>query len=251
MSMPRGALTLGYYFGLMSFGAAWIAWTSKTREAAQAVVRKRAQRALRLGGLDVQVDGDEHLPDGGYVAVYNETSWPDALAFNATLWGAYLDRGAGAAEFGKIPFMKAASGLAGVALVPRGDRAGVDRVLEDLSASLRAGERVAFGGEGRMSGKDGVLRFKQGAALLAIRAGRPLVPMAMRGGHLLLPWGTLNLSPGTVRIRFGPPLPVTGLTDDDARELADQAQAAVTGLYEQLAAEDSRARSDTGAVATS
>lgn len=237
MSTVRGLITLGYYFGLMPVGAAWMVGMCNTRGSAQAVIRQRANRALRLGGLEARVDGDEHLPDGGFVAVYNETSWPDALAFNASLWGTHIDRGSGAAEFARIPFMGGACERAGVALVPRGDRAGVDRVLEDLAGSVQAGERVAFGGEGRMSGTDGVIRFKRGAALLAIRSGKPLVPLAMHGGHLLQPWGTLNLRPGTVRLRFGPPLPVDGLGEEGARDLADRAQAAVAGLYAQLGRE--------------
>lgn len=45
---------------------------------------------------------------------------------------------------------------------------------------------------------------------------------------------TLRARPGTVRVRYGPPLSTTGLTEDDARALADRAQAMVTEMYAAL-----------------
>ncbi len=238
MDRLRGLWVLGYFLGLMPVGAAWITVAARGREQAQAVMRGRGRRALRLGGLTADLDGEEHVPEGGCVLVYNESSWPDMFAFYALLWGRIIDRGAAAAELGRLPFMKSAGKRLGLSLLPRGDRAGVDRVLDELCEALRAGERVAFGGEGRMSGTDGVLRFKQGAALLAIRSGKPLVPVASHGGHLLMPWGGLRLRPGAVRLRIGTPIPSDGLGDEDARDLADRAQAAVAALYAELGQEE-------------
>jgi len=238
MGRMRGLVTLGYYLGLMPFGAAYALMRYRTREELMGVIARRGRRALRLGGLSVEHTGEENLPSGAYVLVYNESSWPDMLAKDALLWGRFADRGAAAAEYGYMPFLKRALRKAGVALVPRGDRAGVDRVLEELTAALCAGERVAFGGEGRMSGIDGVIHFKRGAALLAIRSGTPLIPMASHGGHLLWPWRSLSLRPGTIRIGFGEPLSTQGLNDNNARELADHAQSVVTSMYERFGREE-------------
>lgn len=69
---------------------------------------------------------------------------------------------------------------------------------------------------------------------MAIRAEKPLVPLAFHGGHRLMPWKSYDLQPGTFRVRFGAPLSTEGLTENDARDLADKAQKAVVELYKQL-----------------
>ena len=61
-----------------------------------------------------------------------------------------------------------------------------------------------------------------------------MVPAAFHGGHLRMPWGGVKLTPGPLRVRFGAPIPVDGLVEEDARDLADRAQVAVTALYEAL-----------------
>ena len=63
------------------------------------------------------------------------------------------------------------------------------------------------------------------------------MPLAFHGGQKLMPWKSINLQPGTVRIRFGLPIPTEGLSEEDARDLADKAQSAVTNLYNQLSRE--------------
>ena len=125
-------------------------------------------------------------------------------------------------------------GRAGIVEVPRGNREGTDRALAAMVEAARAGERVAWGGEGGFTGKDAVGRFKVGGALIAIRAGVPLVPVAFRGAHALFPLGSLRARPGTLRVRFGDPIPVAGIDEADARVLADRAEAAVAALYESL-----------------
>jgi len=228
----RGLRALAWFVLGMPRDAAQIVKSGLNRAEAQALMRRRAERILEFSGIDVVLEGPDRLPSGGYVGVYNETSWPDAWAQHAVLWGVHFDRGAAAYEYGFLPYMKRAATVLGLALVPRGDRTGTERVLAQLTAALRGGERVLFGGEGQMSGIDGVRRFKRGGALLAIRSGRPLVPIAFHGGQRLMPWGGLAIKSGTVQVRIGEPIPVAGLQDDDARELADRAQMAVAKLYD-------------------
>ena len=54
--------------------------------------------------------------------------------------------------------------------------------------------------------------------------------MAVCGGRALMPPGTLRLRPGALRYRLGPPLPTTGLVEDDAPALAERARRAVAAL---------------------
>lgn len=238
MNYLRGILFLAYFFSAGFFCSIIILISGKKRSSALDVYSRHSQYALKMAKINIKLDGTEHLPStGGYVAVHNETSWPDIIALQASLYNNYVDHAAAASQYGIIPFMKAASKAAGILLIPRGNRAGVDKVLNELVGYLKGGERVVFGGEGRLSGIDGVMRFKQGSALLAIRSGKPLVPVAFHGGQLLMPLQSCALIPGTIRIRFGPPILSEGLSDNDARVLVDQAQLAVSKLYKALSEE--------------
>jgi hypothetical protein len=54
--------------------------------------------------------------------------------------------------------------------------------------------------------------FKEGAAYIAIKAGVPIVPVALIGTRAVLPFNSGTFHPGRVRLRIGDPIPTTGLT---------------------------------------
>lgn len=229
----RGTRALvGWFAGAPFHSLRMFAATTGQAEAREYMSR-RALRTLAGCGVTVEVDGEPPSPGRGAVVVYNETSFADTFAFWAVMFR-YIDHGSGADVFAVIPTMRAASRRLGITLVPRGNRAGTDRVLAEMVDRVRAGERVAWGGEGKLSGRDEVARFKVGAALIAIRAGAPLVPVAFRGGHRALPLRSLRARPGRILVRFGAPLTTEGLVEADARVLADRAQAAVAELFAAL-----------------
>jgi 1-acyl-sn-glycerol-3-phosphate acyltransferase len=103
---------------------------------------------------------------------------------------------------------------------------------------VRAGERQAWGGEGRIVGMDGIGRFKIGASLIAIRAQVPVIPVTFCGGHQIMPFGGVRARPGLVRVHFGAPIATNGLTEDDARAFADRLQAVIAARYAEMKAED-------------
>jgi 1-acyl-sn-glycerol-3-phosphate acyltransferase len=82
---------------------------------------------------------------------------------------------------------------------------------------------------------DGRLRpFKKGAAILAIDAQVPLVPLAVAGAHEITPKGGLWVHSGRpLVLRVGKPIPTTGLTRDDRDSLTEQAHDAVAALLEE------------------
>ena len=229
----RGARALGGWFIGAPFFSLRVLTQTKTRREALALLERRAKHACDAWGLKVDVSGERPPPGAGCVVTYNETSFADTFALHAVLWQA-IDRGSGADVFGMVPLAKPAFRRIGLALVPRGNRAGTDRVLAEMVEAVKAGERVGWGAEGRFAGRDEVGHFKVGASLIAIRAQAPLVPVAFRGGHAAMHQGSLRARPGTIRVCYGAPIPTTGLTEDDARTLADRAQAIVTQMYAAL-----------------
>lgn len=95
--------------------------------------------------------------------------------------------------------------------------------LDDPRASLRTLSKAAqwiveqnvsllFFPEGGRSESGELQEFKDGAAFIAIKAQVPLVPVALVGIRNILPMHTLDFKRGTIRLRFGQPIPTTGLT---------------------------------------
>ena len=88
-------------------------------------------------------------------------------------------------------------------------------------AVLKAGRVLAIAGEGRLTeDEDVVLPLNEGAAFFAIRAGAPILPLAINGTRWLA-FGKV------VRVRVGTPIPTTGLRADREvlREVTDRLQA--------------------------
>lgn len=213
-----------------------MAWSAASREHARDMLARHFSAFLDTCGVRVSVEGDAPGPGSGCVLCYNETSFIDVAAYSVSMWP-HVDRAAAADLYAYIPFARAACRKAGIELVPRGNRQRTDRLLDRMVTAVRQGERVAWGGEGRLSGFDGVGRFKVGASLIAIRAQAPVVPVVFYGGHRAMPLGTVRASAGEVRIRFCPPVPTAGRTEADARDFADKLQARFARVYDQLASE--------------
>jgi 1-acyl-sn-glycerol-3-phosphate acyltransferase len=72
---------------------------------------------------------------------------------------------------------------------------------------------------------------RPGTAWLAVRSGRPVVPVHIEGTRLILPRGSSRVRPGTTHVTFGRPLrPEAG---GDARALAAELERAVAALADE------------------
>ncbi len=238
VEFARGLLVLGYYFGLMPVGNVAIlrAYRRGGEEAAREVLTNRAARALRLGGIEVEVEGELDVPEGGIVIVCNETSLIDVIVFHLVIWRV-ANRGVGAAEFGLIPLLRPVAKRLGVHLLRRGDRAAADRFLDEMSQAVARGERVAMSGQGHLSPDGEVGHFKRGSVLIALRGGVDLVPLAIQGGREILRPNAIRLRPGKIRLRYGAPISCEGFDEDRAPELAERVRKAVSLLKDAAASE--------------
>ncbi|WP_375254896.1 lysophospholipid acyltransferase family protein [Yoonia sp.] len=237
----RGAWACALWLAATPLMNARIIWQAETRDEARGFMQAHIKKFLRRCRVDVVVDGIKPDITTGCVVCYNETSFIDVNAFCLAMWP-YIDRGAAADLYAYFPGGRAAFTKVGLEMVPRGNRAGVDRLLAKMVAAIKTGERVAWGGEGRIVGVDGIGRFKIGSSLIAIRAQAPIVPVAFFGGHRIMPFPSVRVKPGTVFVRFGEPVPTAGLLDEDARDLADRLQAIMSQMYEDLRAESEAPR---------
>ena len=226
----RGLIACGHWIFGVPFVNARVAFSAETKQDGRAMLARHCQRFLDTCRISVELDGPLPPPGRGCVLCYNESSFPDVMAYMVALLD-HVDRAPAADLYKFFPFARTAFARTDFELVQRGNRASSDALIVRMVERIRIGERVAWGGEGRLSGIDGVRRFKIGASLIAIRAGVPVIPVVIHGGHHTMALGSIRARPGTIRIRFGDPVAASGLSEDNARAFADQLQVCIADMY--------------------
>ena len=186
------------------------------------VARAWARALLAIGGVRVDVQGLEQIdPNGSYVFIANHASYydtPVALAHIPVQFRFLAKRG-----LFQIPFLGTHLSRAGHIPVPREDpRAAVKtmqraaEVIQQKKVSL-----LIFPEGGRTH--DGTLQpFKEGGAYIAIRAGVPVVPMALIGTREVLPYGSGVIQSGEVTLRILKPMDTKQLSLKDRGKLTDE-----------------------------
>lgn len=132
-------------------------------------------------------------------------------------------------ELAKVPVIGWFARQMGMVFIERGvSRSAPQRLREAVSRVQRGATLVAFP-EGTR-GRGAVGAFKGGAFQVAIAAGVPVVPVSIEGSGAVLPTAGFRVRPGTIRVRFGTPLPTEGLAESDRSALAHRARDAVVAL---------------------
>jgi 1-acyl-sn-glycerol-3-phosphate acyltransferase len=189
------------------------------------VARVLAGAGLRLAGVRVRLEGEEHLPAGPHVLVCNHCSYLDSIVLGVLLPPRYA-----------FVAKRELSGhwLTGKPLQALGarfvERTDTARSIEDtraLSASLAAGESLVFFPEGTFGAGKELLPLRMGAFVLAAQADVPLVPAVLSGTRKVLPASAVLPRPGAVALRIGKPLRATGFGWNDAVALRDEARKAL------------------------
>jgi len=185
----------------------------------------------------LDIAGIEHIPEEGPAIICgNHRSYFDPLAVGYTI----AKRGRPVRFLGKKEVFDApvvgdlARAMGGIR-VERGT--GSDEPLHEAAAALQAGELVAVMPQGTIPRGpaffDPVLKGRWGAAKLAAMTGAPVVPLGLWGTEQVWPRSAkvpnvFNVvNPPDVRVRLGPPVP---LTHDDPDADTERIMAAIVDL---------------------
>jgi len=188
-----------------------------------------AKVLLWVSFVRVRVEGVDKLdPKGSYVFVANHGSFmdiPAALAVLPQQFRFFAKKG-----LYKIPFLGSHLNRAGHLPV---DHSNARNSLKSMTegarvVSARGISMMLFPEGGRTAA--GLRSFKEGAAYIAIKAGVPIVPVAIAGMRELLPMGSIHLRSGKVTVRVGDPIPTKGLTIHDREELTVRLHDAVAEM---------------------
>ena len=184
---------------------------------------------LATSGIRYRVAGAEHLPlDRAAVYCANHQSNVDPpLLFTALhprmhiLYKREIDR---------IPLLARAFRMGGFIPIDRGRKESAMRSIELGSESLRSGNSFLIFPEGTRSKTDDLLPFKKGGFIMAIKAGAPIVPVAVQGGREAMRKGSAIIRPVTVSVRVGQPIETAGVSLDDRDALIVRVRAAIERL---------------------
>jgi 1-acyl-sn-glycerol-3-phosphate acyltransferase len=201
-----------------------------------AIARSWSRLLLKIAGVKVALEGIEKVDlNASYVFVSNHASFMDTpvvLAHIPVQFRFLAKRG-----LFSIPFLGHHLKRAGHLPVPRDNPRDAIKMMAEAGRIIRErGISVLVFPEGGRS-LAGLQPFKEGAAYIAIKAGVPVVPIALAGTLEVLPMGSLHVRPGRVTLRIGTPIPTANLKPHDRSGLTEQLYGRVIELLQESKAD--------------
>lgn len=222
---------LALYIGIVGPPALAVAFLTGRTGHVFALGRFGATVVRRLLGLRLEVSGLDRVV-GARPTVYciNHRSNVDVVAFEALFPRCPRLRGLYKAEIGRVPVLGRAMELVGFVPVDRADRASAMASVDAAAARLAAGDSFLIAPEGTRARRSEMLPFKKGGFVMAIKAGAPVVPVALHGTAEAMPRGRFWVRPGVVRIEVGEPVSTEGLTLEDRDRLMETVRARLQAM---------------------
>jgi 1-acyl-sn-glycerol-3-phosphate acyltransferase len=159
---------------------------------------------MRLVNVRIQIVGRERIPAETCLFAANHTSSADAPA---VVWAiprriAILLK----ETLFRWPIVGQAFRAARFIPVDRRQREAALESMDKAIDSLRAGQSFLVYPEGTRSPDGRLQSFKKGAAVMAIKAGVPIVPVACSGAHRIMEKRSLIIHPGRILVEFLQPI---------------------------------------------
>jgi 1-acyl-sn-glycerol-3-phosphate acyltransferase len=228
---PRLRGRLCYWWSLFVAGALllvigppaiFIAWLARRRHWLYPFALFGARTWLLLSGVKVSVSGLEHLDERQpYVFISNHRSYLDTAALFY-----YTGRRIGILakkELLKVPILGYGMGYVNIMAIDRRSRESAIRTVQAATSRIHSGISFGVFAEGTRARPGEFLPFKKGAFYMAMEAGVPIVPVAMKNTDVLMGKGTGEAQPGTMEMVLLPPVETRGLsTDEDVKRLIDK-----------------------------
>ncbi|HXO45135.1 MAG TPA: lysophospholipid acyltransferase family protein [Candidatus Cybelea sp.] len=222
-------LLLGLFFALaIVLALPWlILWSVIVANAdlMYELAMKVVRAGNRIAGIRVRVEGLENVPPGPCVFISNHVSNADALVLIPAIPRrvAILIK----QELFRIPILSIGMRRAQFIPVDRSDREAAAATIDVAVGTLRQGLSFAIFAEGTRSADGHMRPFKRGGFSVAIRAGVPIVPVAISGTLGMLKKGESIISPGEAVVRFCPAVDASSYTMPRRGELITRVQALV------------------------
>ncbi len=173
--------------------------------------------ALALAGIRISLRGKEHIQTGRpavYAANHNSNIDPPVVFRALSDLYPHL-KVVYKAELRRLPLLVWIFDMVGFVPVERANRDQSLPALDLATQSIQAGNSFIIFPEGTRSPTRDLLPFKKGGFVMAIRAGAPIIPVAVSGGLSAMRKGSRIIWPTNFVIELAPPVPTRGLTAAD------------------------------------
>lgn len=167
----------------------------------------------------IKIEGREKAVKGvTYVIISNHQSMLDIIMINCLR---YRYKWISKIEIMKVPILGWYLRMAGYIAVDRGDKDSKEEMLEKSYRCLKKGTSIMLFPEGTRSLNKEIGFFKRGAFQLAIKAGKPILPVLVDGtGEILPKHGLIFGSGHKINIRVLEPVQPGSFNTDDPDLLA-------------------------------
>ena len=221
-----------YLVGLTATGLAALAvivtsLAAPTSPLVDRIVRSWARTILWAGGVRLKVIGVENVdPSVSYVVASNHQSTFDIMAHFLAL--PIPIRFLAKKELFGVPLLGWA--LRRLHMVPVDRSAGrtvFEEIKQSAAATIAQGKSIIVYPEGTRTTTGELLKFKNGAFVIAAHTGLPVLPTTIQGSfEAWLPRAKI-IKGGTITVAIGAPISTNNLTVEDAPRLREEARAAI------------------------
>jgi len=163
-----------------------------------------ARLLLKLMGMGLKIYGAEHLPLGQSIVVANHASYIDAIIIKAVLPERFVY--VVKREMESFPLAGLLLRRLGTEFVERFNRHKGGRDAKRVLQTAANGQSLLFFPEGTFTEVIGILKFHNGAFVIATQANCPVVPCVIRGSRHILPSPYFFPRPGTLEVELLAPL---------------------------------------------
>lgn len=168
-------------------------------------------------GIRYRLEGVENIPAGASVVLAKHQSAWETLFLQVYLQPSVT---VAKAELLRIPFFGWGLALARPIAIDRDKPSqALKEIIRTGQLRLAAGDRVIVFPEGTRTLPGEQREYSAGGAMLAVKAGVPVLPVALNSGDCW-PRGTLVKRPGLIRVQFGPAIATQGVGAKEVNQRA-------------------------------
>lgn len=183
--------------------------------------KKWARSLVKLAGVTVATTGEENVPpEGAVLFVSNHQG-----NFDIPILLGFIEKPKAfiaKIELLKVPLLRTWMIHLKCVFMDRSDIRQSLKVINQAANHLKEGYSMVIFPEGTRSKNESLGEFKPGSLKLALKAGVPIVPIAIQGSHRIMEQNGFIIKPAHVEIRIFEPIPTAGLTKEQATELPDK-----------------------------
>ncbi len=220
------------YTGVFGVASLLLSFLDRDGRLQHAIARLWAKLILKTLAIPVEVIGAENV-DWSKPAVYaaNHLSAMDIPVLYAAIPNSF--RIVAKKELFRLPFLGWHLTRSGQIPVDATNARASFRSLHKAVDAISHGHPIMIFPEGGRSPDGQMLPFMSGPFYMAIKAGVPIIPIAIIGTYDMLPMNTFHIMPHPLKLAIGHPIPAEGHSMRELDALAKKVEAAIRELYEQ------------------